>query len=166
MAISGRQLRFRRQLPHDAARPCEIAPQGHFLAMTNLWLSPFYRQPVLIAADAPGPAVPSYHPITAPHTVPAASAPCPGMCHNTAPSRRAAAPHSTGRASGSGSRHSAPEHRRSIPRPPRWTAQRHNTPRCARGRPASAAASRRGTRGRPSAPRSRPACRAPGRRPS
>ena len=47
--------------------------QGHFLAlraqgatsafgllaMTNLWLSPFYRQPVLIAADAPGPAVPS-----------------------------------------------------------------------------------------------------------
>ena len=73
VAISGRQLRFRRQLPHDAARPCEIAPQGHFLAlraqgttsafgllaMTNLWLSPFYRQPVLIAADAPGPAVPS-----------------------------------------------------------------------------------------------------------
>ena len=33
MAISGRQLRFRRQLPHDAARPCEIAPQGHFLAL-------------------------------------------------------------------------------------------------------------------------------------
>ena len=33
VAISGRQLRFRRQLPHDAARPCEIAPQGHFLAL-------------------------------------------------------------------------------------------------------------------------------------
>ena len=33
VAISGRQLRFRRQLPHNAARPCEIAPQGHFLAL-------------------------------------------------------------------------------------------------------------------------------------
>ncbi len=81
------------------------------------------------------PIIRSLHPIPFPDSV----CTCPGMCHNTAPSRRAAAPHSTGRASGSGSRHSAPEHRRSIPRPPRWTAQRHNTPRCARGRPASAA---------------------------
>ena len=33
MAISGRQLRFRRWLSHDAAGYCEIAPQGHFLAL-------------------------------------------------------------------------------------------------------------------------------------
>ena len=55
----------------------EIAPQGHFLAlraqgatsacgllaMTNLWLSPFYRQPVPISSIAPGPAVrsPTYY---------------------------------------------------------------------------------------------------------
>ena len=71
MAISGRQLRFRRWLSHDAAGYGEIVPQGHFLAlraqgatsacgllaMTNLWLSPFYRQPVPIGSIAPGPAV-------------------------------------------------------------------------------------------------------------
>ena len=64
--ITGKPRRKRNCLP-------ESAPQGHFLAlraqgatsafgllaMTNLWLSLFYRQPVLIAADAPGPAVPS-----------------------------------------------------------------------------------------------------------
>ena len=77
MAISGRQLRFRRWLSHDAAGYGEIAPQGHFLAlraqgatsacglltMTNLWLSPFYRQPVPISSIAPGPAVrsPTYY---------------------------------------------------------------------------------------------------------
>ena len=73
VAISGRQLRFRRQLPHDAARPCEIAPQGHFLAlraqgatsafgllaMTNRGPLPFYRYPTRIGSIAPGPAVPS-----------------------------------------------------------------------------------------------------------
>ena len=77
VAISGRQLRFRRWLSHDAAGYGEIAPQGHFLAlraqgatsacgllaMTNLWLSPFYRQPVPISSIAPGPAVrsPTYY---------------------------------------------------------------------------------------------------------
>ena len=33
VAISGRQLRFRRWLSCDAAGSCEIAPQGHFLAL-------------------------------------------------------------------------------------------------------------------------------------
>ena len=33
VAISGRQLRFRRWLSHDAAGYGEIAPQGHFLAL-------------------------------------------------------------------------------------------------------------------------------------
>ena len=33
MAISGRQLRFGRSLSHDSAGYCEIAPQGHFLAL-------------------------------------------------------------------------------------------------------------------------------------
>ena len=33
VAISGRQLRFRRWLSHDTVEYCEIAPQGHFLAL-------------------------------------------------------------------------------------------------------------------------------------
>ena len=33
MAISGRQLRFRRWLSHIPIGYCEIAPQGHFLAL-------------------------------------------------------------------------------------------------------------------------------------
>ena len=33
MAISGRQLRFRRWLSHIPTWYCEIAPQGHFLAL-------------------------------------------------------------------------------------------------------------------------------------
>ena len=33
VAISGRQLRFGRSLSHDSAGYCEIAPQGHFLAL-------------------------------------------------------------------------------------------------------------------------------------
>ena len=37
VAISGRQLRFRRQLPHDPAGYCEIATSAvGLLAMTNL----------------------------------------------------------------------------------------------------------------------------------
>ena len=49
----------------------EIAPQGHFLAlraqgatsacgllaMTNLWLSPFYRRSAVVGSAVPGPAV-------------------------------------------------------------------------------------------------------------
>ena len=33
MGISGRQLRFRRWLSYDPTGCCEIAPQGHFLAL-------------------------------------------------------------------------------------------------------------------------------------
>ena len=33
VAISGRQLRFRRRLSNDSTGLCEIAPQGHFLAL-------------------------------------------------------------------------------------------------------------------------------------
>ncbi len=33
VAISGRQLRFGRSLSYDSAGYCEIAPQGHFLAL-------------------------------------------------------------------------------------------------------------------------------------
>ena len=117
VGISGRQLRFRRWFPCYPTMSCEIAPQGHFLAlraqgatsacgllamtnrepshfigslcesaayrregtarplqrpvrdgsafprlpraqsalaMTNLWLSPFYRQPALVDSIAPG----------------------------------------------------------------------------------------------------------------
>ena len=45
------------QLP---SRDCHVAS---LLAMTNLWLSPFYRQPVPISSIAPGPAVrsPTYY---------------------------------------------------------------------------------------------------------
>ena len=45
VAISGRQLRFRRQLPHNAARPCEIAPQGHFLALRAQGATSGFRPP-------------------------------------------------------------------------------------------------------------------------
>ena len=33
VAISGRQFRFHRWLSCDPAMTCEIAPQGHFLAL-------------------------------------------------------------------------------------------------------------------------------------
>ena len=33
VAISGRQLRFRRRFSNDSTGLCEIAPQGHFLAL-------------------------------------------------------------------------------------------------------------------------------------
>ena len=33
MAISGRHSRFRRSLSHNSVGCCEIAPQGHFLAL-------------------------------------------------------------------------------------------------------------------------------------
>ena len=76
--VIARALRARgnltHQLPNSQKLPCyppgscEIAPQGHFLAlraqgatsacgllaMTNLWLSPFYRQPALVDSIAPG----------------------------------------------------------------------------------------------------------------
>ena len=58
---------------HRRNRNClpEIAPQGHFLAlraqgatsacgllaMTNLWLSPFYRRSAVVGSAVPGPAV-------------------------------------------------------------------------------------------------------------
>ena len=73
----GKAVTFSPGVPCYPPRSCEIAPQGHFLAlraqgatsacgllaMTNLWLSPFYRQPVPISSIAPGPAVrsPTYY---------------------------------------------------------------------------------------------------------
>ena len=58
MAISGRQLRFRRWLSCDLVGYCEIATSAcGLLAMTSRGLLPFYRQPVRIGSIAPGPAV-------------------------------------------------------------------------------------------------------------
>ena len=68
VAISGRQFRFHRWLSCDPAMTCEIAPQGHFLAlraqgatsafgllaMTIRGPLPLYRQPVRIVSAAPG----------------------------------------------------------------------------------------------------------------
>ena len=62
--ITGKPRRKRNCLP-------EIAPQGHFLAlraqgatsacgllaMTNLWLSPFYRRSAVVGSAVPGTAV-------------------------------------------------------------------------------------------------------------
>ena len=68
VAISGRQLRFRRWFPCYPTMSCEIAPQGHFLAlraqgatsaygllaMTIRGDIPFSRWPVPVVSAAPG----------------------------------------------------------------------------------------------------------------
>ena len=45
VAISGRQFRFRRWLSCDPAMTCEIAPQGHFLALRAQGATSGFRPP-------------------------------------------------------------------------------------------------------------------------
>ena len=67
----GKAVTFSPKVSCYPPRFCEIAPQGHFLAlraqgatsacgllaMTNLWLSPFYRRSAVVGSAVPGPAV-------------------------------------------------------------------------------------------------------------
>ena len=54
MAISRRQLRFRREFPVIQPGTARLPRPLWGLAMTNLWRSPSYRQPALAVSTVPG----------------------------------------------------------------------------------------------------------------